>query len=319
MIKEAFLRIMREYPKARNKSIANHEIAHLISFELPNLFTSVLDIKSKYSVIGSAGKGKWAACPWIAFYNPIITTTAQKGYYPVYLFSYNMDRVYLSFNQGVSLLIQEFSKLEAKSILNNRADIFRSRLHNDYFSYFPDQQISLEADRNYSISKSYEAGHAFGICYYIDSMPESNIMIEDLRKMLSIYDKSILLGGFSLFDEEFDDVIPEDAMLEEKRLYRYHRKLERNSANAMKAKVFHGYTCQVCGINFREKYGIIGEGFIEAHHKIPLHLLNADYVLLSVRSDFAVVCSNCHSMIHRKGAPDTFEKFVDCYRTINRN
>ncbi|MGB7855018.1 MAG: DUF3578 domain-containing protein, partial [Pseudolabrys sp.] len=37
-------------------------------------------------VEGSAGKGPWAAVPWISVFDPAITTSATEGYYVVYLF-----------------------------------------------------------------------------------------------------------------------------------------------------------------------------------------------------------------------------------------
>jgi NAD(P)-dependent dehydrogenase (short-subunit alcohol dehydrogenase family) len=61
--------------------------------------------------------------------------------------------------------------------------------------------------------------------------------------------------------------------------------------------------------------GELGKGYIEAHHKIPLSKLPRDgFVRLSAQDEFAVVCSNCHSMIHRPGAPDSFGTFLKQYR-----
>ena len=59
--------------------------------------------------------------------------------------------------------------------------------------------------------------------------------------------------------------------------------------------------CEVpgCGFDFHEVYGDRGRGFIEVHHKAPL----ADRVEPSLTrlEDLAVVCANCHAMIHRGG------------------
>lgn len=57
--------------------------------------------------------------------------------------------------------------------------------------------------------------------------------------------------------------------------------------------------CEVhnCGFVFQQKYGRLGEGFAEVHHKLPLStLIGETKVKLK---DLAVVCSNCHRMIHR--------------------
>lgn len=60
----------------------------------------------------------------------------------------------------------------------------------------------------------------------------------------------------------------------------------------------HGYRCQVCDIEFGERYGAIGEGFIHVHHKRPLALTDGAYELDAVK-DLVPVCPNCHAMLHR--------------------
>ncbi|QOF73169.1 HNH endonuclease [Aminobacter sp. SR38] len=56
--------------------------------------------------------------------------------------------------------------------------------------------------------------------------------------------------------------------------------------------------CEVCDLSFGERYGPHGDGFIEVHHMQPLHTLReGDKTNLT---DLALVCSNCHRMIHRQ-------------------
>ncbi len=64
-------------------------------------------------------------------------------------------------------------------------------------------------------------------------------------------------------------------------------------------KIF-GYSCKICGINFEKFYGDIGKNFIEVHHKNELSLLSEETTETDPRKDLIPVCSNCHSMIHRK-------------------
>ena len=55
-------------------------------------------------------------------------------------------------------------------------------------------------------------------------------------------------------------------------------------------------------------YGEMGAGYIEAHHLAPLHLLSGDGpVLINPKEDFAVLCANCHRMIHAMGCPSLEE------------
>ena len=46
-----------------------------------------------------------------------------------------------------------------------------------------------------------------------------------------------------------------------------------------------------------ETYGQLGGGFIEAHHTIPVSELLAK--AKTKISDFTLVCSNCHGILHR--------------------
>jgi len=98
--------------------------------------------------------------------------------------------------------------------------------------------------------------------------------------------------------------------LEEKRRVRYHKVIERNPKLARETKRILGFKCMACGFDFKQKYGELGKEFIEAHHKTPISQLPLDgTVKLSPKDDFIVLCSNCHSMIHRKVAPSNFDDF----------
>ncbi|MBK8640481.1 MAG: HNH endonuclease [Chromatiaceae bacterium] len=57
-------------------------------------------------------------------------------------------------------------------------------------------------------------------------------------------------------------------------------------------------SCQVCEFDFAKVYGDLGRDFIEAHHTIPLSQL--DGVRETRVEDLALVCSNCHRMLHRR-------------------
>lgn len=54
--------------------------------------------------------------------------------------------------------------------------------------------------------------------------------------------------------------------------------------------------CEICDFSFIDKYGDIGDGFIEAHHIKPVSQMEAGCKTKII--DFIMVCSNCHSMLH---------------------
>lgn len=54
--------------------------------------------------------------------------------------------------------------------------------------------------------------------------------------------------------------------------------------------------CEVCEFNFEIFYGERGEGYVEVHHVVPLYVSGEVETRLD---DLALLCSNCHRMIHR--------------------
>ncbi len=55
--------------------------------------------------------------------------------------------------------------------------------------------------------------------------------------------------------------------------------------------------CEACDFDFEARYGARGAGYIEVHHVVPLHLTGETRTRLG---DLALICANCHRMIHRR-------------------
>ena len=66
-----------------------------------------------------------------------------------------------------------------------------------------------------------------------------------------------------------------------------------------------GYSCQVCGLNFEDRYGSIGKDFIHVHHLNPLALTGE--TVPDPVNDLRPVCPNCHSMLHKQSPPFSLE------------
>ena len=60
--------------------------------------------------------------------------------------------------------------------------------------------------------------------------------------------------------------------------------------------------CECCSFDFLEYYWDMGYSFIECHHKIPIVLGKR----ITKVTDLALVCSNCHRMLHRKLKDGTY-------------
>jgi 5-methylcytosine-specific restriction protein A len=85
-------------------------------------------------------------------------------------------------------------------------------------------------------------------------------------------------------------------------LYRLHRQRERNSLVVAKKKQqaleAGSLACEVCNFNFFGVYGAIGDGYIECHHTTPI--AEYDCNRKNRLQDLALVCANCHRMLHRR-------------------
>ena len=56
--------------------------------------------------------------------------------------------------------------------------------------------------------------------------------------------------------------------------------------------------CEICKTDFSQVYGDLGKDFIEAHHIKPVsEMQDGDETSIN---DIVMLCSNCHSMVHRK-------------------
>lgn len=98
---------------------------------------------------------------------------------------------------------------------------------------------------------------------------------------------------------------PEDELgaIEGSVVLRLHMARERNRSLVEKKKQSvltreGALQCEVCNFDFSATYGALGDGYIEVHHCKPLaNIIVGEPTKLS---DLAVVCANCHRMLHRR-------------------
>lgn len=105
-----------------------------------------------------------------------------------------------------------------------------------------------------------------------------------------------------LFQIEEDEQTAQDIVEEGTILYKLHKvrervpaiiKLKKDDTLKKNGKLL----CEVCGFDFHVSYGDIGKGFIECHHRTPLSSITTS--TKTSLSDLALVCSNCHRMLHK--------------------
>lgn len=96
----------------------------------------------------------------------------------------------------------------------------------------------------------------------------------------------------------------EDHVKEGSEKIRSSKEYERNQIYRDIVIALKGTICSVCDLQFEERYGAYGKDFIEVHHTVPVCDLNENYRFDPI-NDLVPVCSNCHSIIHRREIPYT--------------
>lgn len=126
---------------------------------------------------------------------------------------------------------------------------------------------------------------------------------------------------FWILKDDYETPFLED-FAEGNRYYSRHLAYERNHAAVRKAKEQYirkyGCVCQICGFDFIASYGELGRDYIEAHHTRPVSEMKKGDVTRV--EDLAMICANCHRMIHRRKPllqPEDLKKILgDCAKEI---
>lgn len=176
--------IMDRYLDARTREeISDHELGKLLRQEIPEFIEGLSIIDSnRYSAKGTIGVGGWTKTPWIAILDKRINATMQEGVYIVYLFSSDMERVYLTLNQGVTNYKREHSKRETINYLENTAEEIRK--------YFDPQRVTINNDiilDGTDNADLYEKGTIVHIEYKKGQIPEEEDLLSDLEYFISVY------------------------------------------------------------------------------------------------------------------------------------
>jgi predicted HNH restriction endonuclease len=196
-------------------------------------------------------------------------------------------------------------ELAIQEITKNGIPVSRKSVHYDYLHgnkrYPPKYVISLAAK------------YAFG-----NELPSNDFNAVRARDYLRSRGHTVL----DRRDGAFDVIVSDDdesLFAEGKEKYRLHRSRERDSSITRKAKAERlkgtgTLSCDICDFDFYNKYGELGLGFIEAHHKVPVSELDGN--TKTKISDLALVCSNCHRMLHRQKSTmhiSELKKIVESY------
>lgn len=178
-----------EYRKERVINASN-VTGKIVTDEFPRLLEKWGPADTSYIYFGSAGQGNISAAPWIAIFDPRLTETAQNGYYPVYLFSTDLSRLYLSFALGVTQFDQQFGEnINSIKKMKNGAERIR---HLCQTLMRPDDlkqtRINLTATNGPRRYKCYEAATILAYSAYdIQNLPSDAKLKDDFLGIMDFY------------------------------------------------------------------------------------------------------------------------------------
>lgn len=165
--------------------LIRHEMAGWLRERLPVVTAEASKEVYDWQIEARDGTGLKNEIPWVRVYSISRSPSATLGWYIVYLFGAQGDRVYLSLMQGTTRW--ENGELHARpeaqlrqraqwarealsSILQERADLVT--------------QISLNA-RKSKLGPAYEAGTVAAFEYPLAELPSEEVVVEDLKFLLS--------------------------------------------------------------------------------------------------------------------------------------
>ncbi|ULQ58576.1 DUF3578 domain-containing protein [Brucepastera parasyntrophica] len=302
--------ILQNYSKDSLYDIKKSNLGNIFRVEIVEYLKEKIINNERYIIEGSIGKGNWAKVPWVSIFDRFVTESATQGFYIVYLFKADMSGVFLSLNQGVTTFKKHY-KSNPEKALQQKANDYIAQLgfiQNDFSTGY----INLEINSKASIGNLYQYGSILSKEYIKDCIPTEKALWDDLNCLLDIYNNLSTKQSNISFEyvKEDDEEYYEYEYLNK---IREHKVIERNQKLTRQVKEIHGYKCQACGFSFSDLYKEIGDTYIEAHHLTPLSKINEDNVKLNPKTDFAVLCSNCHRMIHRTEYFDNVELFKEKY------
>lgn len=138
---------------------------------------------------------------------------------------------------------------------------------------------------------------------------------ERLRAIAEAIKQCVLESPYTILSPEYceNEEFREGAVL-----FRIHRDRERNATLIRRRKEAAlrqdgTLRCEVCGFDFSRVYGPLGKGYVECHHTTPVSQLRPRQT--TKLADLALVCSNCHRILHRGGSTLTVEALREVVRT----
>ena len=264
-----------------------------------------------YKIEGSISTGRLSEIIWIGLFDRNITTSAQNGYYIVYLFRSDMKGVYMSLNQGWTQYKNTYGSKDGKLRILKTSKKLKEKLRSvQGFNFDP---IELNTDRELGVG--YERGNICSKYYEKDKIPNDNILIDDLRNLIGVYRELNGIVGNNILDidglyeeSEFQEEVQSGKKLKlpDGGVSRLNKKDKKKGSSSWKRNENYSFMAiedsQFLCENDPNHSTFIsrksGKQFMEAHHLIPMEFYDYFQYSIDIPENIISLCPNCHSLFH---------------------
>jgi 5-methylcytosine-specific restriction protein A len=291
-----------------------------ITKDLPRLIEELVAASGRdprrYRIYGSVGQLNWtlAYIPWVAILRRDITTSTERGFYVVLLFSQDMQNCFLSLNQGFTQFREAFGDKVGNKKIAHVAQLAIQNLH------VPANLIAgpLDLSATNSLGKGYESGAIVTRRYGVTDAVSRDQFREDLGQLLNLYDELAANLGNNLLDhldlissDDYQEAaneiatsasstplqagsLPPPSKVAGKQLGKY----KRDPSMAARAIQAAGHQCEVDPAHLTFTSRKTKKPFVEAHHLIPMQCQSNFEVSLDVPENIVALCPGCHRKFH---------------------
>lgn len=302
----------KEYNKLKKTiHFTEYNIHSLFCKDLPFLLLNKSFLpKSKYLISGSIGQGQIAEVPWICIYDKEITNKAETGYYLVYLVKSDLSGFYLSLNQGWTQYQNEYATKNARLKIKENAQKAQKLLKS--INDFSFKDIDLLATKD--LGKGYQLANICSKYYSFDSLPNDEILIDDLRSLIGVYKELKGYVGLNILDienelseDEYQENIQEGTIVDlHTGPIKRKEKVKGSATNRWPRNKDIAYTALhnadfKCEFNSEHKTFISNKTrkqFVEAHHLIPMQYQDEFDESLDIPENIISLCPICHRAFH---------------------
>jgi hypothetical protein len=193
-LSEAFSRVIlgwQDY-KAKIRTDKTAAVYVEVTSDIPRIIQSRLSLSpSRFKVKGSTGVGNITAAPWIAIFETSVTNSATTGFYPVYLLSTDLQRLYLIIGFGANQFTETFGISDGRKKIRQAV----KKVQPLFVDRLPAQRmldgIDLQSEGS-KLHKGYEDGSIY--CwknYDTTDLPSGSVLIDDLKTAVEFYEMMI--------------------------------------------------------------------------------------------------------------------------------